>query len=85
MFRAVPLLASPKGEIDSFGVIFTLFGVIFTHFGMIFTRFKSDFHSVRVFLSIFTVLKSNHFTFFTLREYVSEICAEGIFVTFPGN
>ena len=51
------------------GVIFTLFGVIFTHFVMIFTPFESDFHSVRVFLTLFTLLKSNHFTLFTLREY----------------
>ena len=36
---------------------------------MIFTRFESDFHSVRVFLTLFTLLKSNHFTLFTLREY----------------
>ena len=49
-------------------VIFTPFGVIFTHFGMIFTRFESDFHSVRVFLTLLNLLKSNHFTLFTLRE-----------------
>ena len=36
---------------------------------MIFTRFESDFHSVRVVLTLFTLLKSNHFTLFTLREY----------------
>ena len=42
-------------------VKFTLFGVIFTHFGMIFTRFKSNFHSVRVVFTLFTLLKSNHF------------------------
>ena len=60
---------TPIGEIHSIGVIFTLFGVIFTHFRMIFTRFESDFHSVRVFLTLFTLLKSNHFTLFTLREY----------------
>ena len=71
LFRAVPLWASPKSEIHSIGVIFTLFGVIFTHFGMIFTHYESDFHSVRVFLTLtlFTLLKSNHFTLFTLREY----------------
>ena len=67
LFRAVPLCA-PLKEIHSIGVIFTLFRVIFTHFGMIFTRFESDFHSVRVFLTFFTLLKSNHFTLFTLRE-----------------
>ena len=66
--RAVPLWVSPTSEIHSIGVIFTLFGVIFTHFGMIFTCFESDFHSVRVFLTLFTLLKSNHFTLFTLRE-----------------
>ena len=60
--RAVALWASPKSEIHSFGVIFTLFGVIFTHFGMIFTRFKSDFHSVRVVFTLFTLSKSNRFT-----------------------
>ena len=64
-----PSVRSPKSEIHSIGVIFTLFGVIFTHFGMIFTRFESDFHSVRVFLTLFTLLKSNHFILFTLREY----------------
>ena len=37
-------------------------------FRMIFTRFESDFHSVRVVLTLFTLLKSNHFTLFTLRE-----------------
>ena len=60
--RAVPLWAPPKSEIHSIGMIFTLFGVIFTHFGMIFTRFKSNFHSVRVIFTLFTLLKSNHFT-----------------------
>ena len=60
--RAVPLWVSPKSKIRSFGVIFTLFGVIFTHFGMIFTPFKSNFHSVRVVFTLFTLLKSNHFT-----------------------
>ena len=60
--RAVPLWASPKSEIHSIGVIFTLFGVIFTHFGMIFTHFKSNFHSVRVVFTLFTLLKSNRFT-----------------------
>ena len=60
--RAVPLWASPKSEIHSIGVIFTLFGVIFTQFGMIFTRFKSNFHSVRVVFTLYTLLKSNHFT-----------------------
>ena len=67
--RAVPQWAPPKSESHSFGVILTLFGVIFTRFGMIFTRFESDFHSVRVVLTHFTLLKSNHFTLFTLREY----------------
>ena len=62
LFRAVPLWASPKSEIHSIGVIYTLFGVIFTHFGMIFTRFKNNFHSVRVVFTLFTLLKSNHFT-----------------------
>ena len=61
LFRAVPLWASPKSEIHSIGVIFT-------HFGMIFTRFERDFHSVRVFLTLFTLWKSNHFTLFTLRQ-----------------
>ena len=61
--RAVPLWASPKSEIHSIGVIFTLFWVIFTHFGMIFTRFKSNFHPVRVVFTLFSLLKSNHFTF----------------------
>ena len=70
LFLAVPLCAPPWSEIHSTGVIFTLFRVIFTHFGMIFTRFESDFHSVRVFLTLFTLLKSNHFTLFTLREYI---------------
>ena len=69
LFRAVPLCVPPESEIYSIGVIFTLFGVIFTHFGMIFTCFESEFHSVRVFLTLFTLLKSNHFTLFTLREY----------------
>ena len=32
------------------------------------SRFESDFHSVRVVLTLFTLLKSNHFTLFTLRE-----------------
>ena len=54
-----PSVRSPL-KWNSLYVIFTLFGVIFTHFGMIFTRFESDFHSVRVFLTIFTLLKSNH-------------------------
>ena len=54
--RALPLWASPKSEIHSIGVIFTLFGVIFTHFGMIFTRFESDFYSVRVFFTLFILL-----------------------------
>ena len=58
----------PQSESHAFGVILTLFGVIFTRFGMIFTRFESDFHSVRVVLTLFTLLKSNHFTLFTLRE-----------------
>ena len=35
---------------------------------MIFTHFESDFHSIRVVLTLFTLLKSNHFTLFTLRE-----------------
>ena len=61
LFRAVPLCAPLKSEIHSIGVIFT-------HFGMIFTRFESDFHSVRVFLTLFTLLESNHFTLFTLKE-----------------
>ena len=43
--------------------------MIFTSFGMIFTHFESDFHSVRVVLALFTLLKSNHFTLFTLREW----------------
>ena len=65
--RAVPQGAPPKSESHFFGVILTLFGVIFTRFGMIFTRFESDFHSVRVVLTLFILLKSNHFTRFTLR------------------
>ena len=36
---------------------------------MIFTCFESDFHSVRVVFTLFTLLKSNHFTLFTLREF----------------
>ena len=44
------------------------------HFGMIFTRFESDFHSVRVFLMLFTLLENNHFTHFTLREYYPFTC-----------
>ena len=66
--RAVPQWTPQKSESHSFGVILTLFGVIFTCFGMIFTRFESDFHSVRVVITLFTLLKSNHFTLFTLRE-----------------
>ena len=30
----------------------------------------NDFHSVRVFLTLFTLLKSNHFTLLTLREHL---------------
>ena len=66
LFRAFPLCAPPQSKIHPIGVIFTLFGVIFTHLGIIFTCFESDFHSVRVFLMLFTLLKSNHFTLFTL-------------------
>ena len=63
-----PSVSSPS-EIHSFGVIFILFEVIFTRFGMIFTRFVSDFHSVRVGFTLFTLkLKSNPFHSFTLRE-----------------
>ena len=40
---------------------------------MIFTHFESDFHSVRVVLTLFTLLKSNHFTLFTLREQGSSL------------
>ena len=68
-----PSVRSPSSEIHSIGVIFTLFGVIFTHFGMIFTRFESDFHSGRVFFTLFTLLKSNHFTLFTLNEIARTI------------
>ena len=53
--RAVPQWAPSKNEIHSFGVIFTLFGIIFT-------RFESHFHSLRVVSTLFTLLKSNHFT-----------------------
>ena len=42
--------------------------MIFTRSGIIFTRFESDFHSVRVVLTFFTLLKSNHCTLFTLRD-----------------
>ena len=48
----------------------SLFGVIFTHFGMIFIRFKSNFHSVRVVSTLFTLLKSNHFTLLHFRVCV---------------
>ena len=58
----------PRSEIHSFGVIFTLFGAIFTRFGMIFTLFEGDFHSISVVFMLPTLLKSNHFTLFTLRE-----------------
>ena len=73
LFRAVPLWAPPRSEIHSFGVIFTLFGAIFTPFGMIFTLFEGDFHSIRVVFTLSTLLKSNHFTLFTLREYASSL------------
>ena len=69
--RAVPLWAPPRSEIHSFGVIFTLFGAIFTHFGMIFTLFEGDFQSIRVIFMLSTLLKSNHFNLFTLREYTA--------------
>ena len=56
----------------SFGVIFTLFGAIFTRFGMILTLFEGDFHSIRVVFMLSTLLKSNHFTLFKLREYIAK-------------
>ena len=33
-----------------------------------FTLFEGDFHSIRVVFTLSTLLKSNHFTLFTLRE-----------------
>ena len=52
-------------------MIFTLFGAIFTRFGMIFTLFEGDFHLIRVVFTLSTLLKSNHVTLFTLREYTT--------------
>ena len=40
----------------------------FTRFGMIFPHYESNFHSVKVVFSLFTLLRSNHFTLLTLRE-----------------
>ena len=37
---------------------------------MIFTLFEGDFHSIRVVFTLSTLLKSNHFTLFTLRENI---------------
>ena len=68
--RAVPQRASPK-KWNSLFWIFTLFGAIFTRFGTIFTLFEGDFHLIRVVFMLSTLLKSNHFTLFTLREYFS--------------
>ena len=54
--------------------------LIFTHFGMIFTRFESDFLSVRVFLTLFTLLKSNHFTLFTSVQSILWYCRTIVFL-----
>ena len=56
----------PKVKFTLLGWFLRL-GVIIIRFGMIFTCFGSDFHSVGVDFTIFTFLKSNHFTLFTLR------------------
>ena len=64
-----PYVRSQKKWNSLFWGDFHSFGVIITHFGMIFTCFESDFHSVGMIFKIFTLVKSNDFTLFTLREY----------------